>query len=183
MNRYILDTDKKHLRQQVDTNNRCSFSLGKVHHPSRLHARSPRGRASPSPCSARRVALSTPVQNASQPFHSSVLYHESQLREPDPTQRPCSCNAGEDPQPLPSGISFSSCLLHQQQEKPGTRQLLDLALSRAQVQNLILSLDSNTGEPSLQKGRGAAATAKLRMLSSSAHCNVKNQIIIPLLVV
>lgn len=92
MNWYISDTDKKHLRQQVDTNNRCSFSLGKVYHPSELLVR-----VSPSPRSTRQVTLSTPVQNASQAFHSSVLYQESQLQGPDPTQHPSSCEAGEAP--------------------------------------------------------------------------------------
>lgn len=92
MNWYISDTDKKHLRRRVDTNNRCSFLLGKVHRPSGLLAR-----VSPSPRSTRWVTLSTPVQNASQPFHSSVLYQESQLQGPEPMQHPPSCKAGEAP--------------------------------------------------------------------------------------
>lgn len=49
MNWYISDTDKKHLRRRVDTNNHCSFLLGKVHRPSGLHAGSPPGRVLPSP--------------------------------------------------------------------------------------------------------------------------------------
>lgn len=97
MNWYISDTDKKHLRRQVDTNNHCSFSLGKVLRASRLHVRNLQGRVSPSPCSTQRVALSTAVQNASQPFHSSVLYQESRLHGPDSTQHPPSCKAGEAP--------------------------------------------------------------------------------------
>lgn len=97
MNWYISDTDKKHLRRRVDTNNHCSFSLGKVHRLSGPHARSPRGRVSPSPCNAWWLALSTPVQNASQPFHSSVLHRESRLHGPDPAQHALSCKAGEAP--------------------------------------------------------------------------------------
>lgn len=97
MNWYISDTDKKHLRRRVDTNNRCSFSLGKVHRPSGFHAQDPRREGFAIPRSAWRVTFSTPVRNTSQPFHSSVLYQESRLRGPDPTQHPPSCKAGEAP--------------------------------------------------------------------------------------
>lgn len=108
MNWYISDTDKKHLQRRVDTNNRCSFSLGKAHRPSGLRARSPRGRVSPSPPhGTRRLALSTPVQNASQHFHSSVLHQESHSVGQTQHNVPPAARQGKPLQPLPSGISFS----------------------------------------------------------------------------
>lgn len=175
MNWYILDTDKKHLRRRVDTNNHCGFSLGKVHHPSGLHAGSPPGRVLPSPHQCKTL-----------PNPSTALYFTGKASSRGRTQhnmRPAA-RQGKLPQPLPSGVSFSGNTrpFGPAAGKARYKAAAGLGFVKTTSTKLGFKPRQQQGGPSLQKGRGAAAMAELRTLSNSAHCNLKNQIIIPLLV-
>lgn len=173
MNRYISDTDKKHLQRRVDTNNHCSFLLGKVHCLSRLHIGSPRGRVLPSPHQCKML-----------PNPSIALYFTRKAGSMGQTQHNVPQLQGRGSPPAPS-IWDKLCRDHSSPAVGKARYGATAGLGFVKTTRAKLSFKPRQqhGGPSLQKGRGATATVELRALSSSATLQCKKPNIIPLLVV